>query len=865
MSLKVLRRKLKREHPHIWLLLWSKAAPATFIFLVLGVLFFVMLFFWYAKDLPSPSSVRKLDKVATIIYDRNGEVLYDVYQDVNRIPVKLEELPDEIKNATVAIEDKNFYQHRGFDPLAIFRSLRTIILERRLAGGSTLTQQLVKNVLLTPERTLTRKIKELILSIQIENRFSKDEILQMYLNNAPYGGPAVGIEAAAQTYFGKHAKDLSLVEAAVLAGLPQRPTTYSPFGPQKDVYKKRTLDVLRRMREDGYISSQQEETALQELKILTMTATTQSLKAPHFVFYIRQLLAETYGEQMVETGGLRVTTTLDWSLQEKAQEIVSAEIEKIEKYNATNGGAVVLDPQTGQILAMVGSKDFFAEDYDGQVNVTLAERQPGSAAKPFVYASLLENKISTAASLWFDLPLEFETGNPEKPLYKPQNYDGKFRGLLQTRFTLGNSINVPAVEAVAVVGVHPIMELGYKMGITTWQPSTKNLAQVGLSLALGGREVRLLDLTSAFGVILNRGVRHEPVAILKVEDLNGRVLEEYKESKGRRVLSEEVSFILSHILSDNNARLDVFGPNSLLNIPGKTVSVKTGTTDEKRDNWTVGGTPSRLIGVWVGNNDNSPMHPTIISGVTGATPIWHLITRLALKNLAEEILKPPENVVAVEIDAFLGGLARHDSPKRTEYFLKGTEPAGPSPFYQKLKISQAHPDKLANQGEIATDQFEEREFIVFSPENLSSGLIEALGGWPKFQEFLRDFISKHHQDDPRFHPPTETSDFGEERLTVKILKPDNLQRLEQNEIEIEAAAFSPKEITRLKIEIDGLLIEERALERYKIKVTLENGPHTIRATAVDSDGNESVEEIKIGVRSDWDKKIPPSPSPASSL
>jgi len=416
-----------------------------------AILFFVLstliLFAWYAKDLPRPDKIVRREGFATKIYDRNGKLLYDIFAGQRRTPVDLEEIPQHLKNATVAIEDKNFYKHRGFDPKGILRALYNIVIYRKLQGGSTLTQQLVKNVLLTSQRTLPRKIKEFILAVQIESKYSKDQILQMYLNEAPYGGTAWGVEAAAEVYFGKKVSELNLVESAILAGLPQRPSYYSPFSDNPTAYVWRTQQVLRRMREDGYITAEQEEEAKQQLDKVKFVSSFGTFKAPHFVMYVKKKLEDEYGQQVVERGGLRITTTLDLDLQEEAQKIVTEEIAKVEeKYHITNGAAVVIDPNSGEILAMVGSKNYDDPNYDGKVNVTLSLRQPGSAIKPVTYVTAFK-KGYTPATMIMDTPVTFKI--PGQPDYKPVNYDGKFHGPIQIRYALGNSINIPAVKLLA--------------------------------------------------------------------------------------------------------------------------------------------------------------------------------------------------------------------------------------------------------------------------------------------------------------------------------------------------------------------------------------------------------------------------------
>ncbi|MBI4137393.1 PBP1A family penicillin-binding protein, partial [Candidatus Roizmanbacteria bacterium] len=692
-------------------------------FVVLFIFFATIgIFAWFAKDLPNPNKIVRKEGFSTIIYDRDGKPLYDVYADENRKPISKEDIPETLKDAVIAIEDKTFYTHEGYSTAGIIRSFLKILVTGDIqGGGSTLTQQLVKNVLLSSEQTLPRKIKEFILAVQIERKYTKDEILTMYLNEAPYGGTAWGVEAASELYFGKPAKELNLTESAILAGLPQLPSVYSPYSDTPEAYIGRTEHVLRRMREDGYITREQEEAVKEELPNVEFVGRENSFDAPHFVEYVRKQLVEQFGEEMVEGGGLRVTTTLDSELQLKAEGILEEELEKVEKLKISNGSIVVLDPQTGEILTMVGSKQYAAEseedeEFQGKFNVAVQGlRQPGSALKPLVYATAFESGY-TPASLIMDVPTKFPGGNQE--FYEPKNYDGKFRGPVQMRFALGNSINVTAVKTLALVGLHNFLETAYNMGLDTLEPTRENMARFGLSVALGGGEVTLLDLSQGYGVFATGGVKYEPVSILEVKDKNGKTLFKHRDTKGERVLTEEVAFLISHILSDNEARKEVFGPNSWLHIAGNTVAVKTGTTDDKRDNWTVGFTKEVVVGVWVGNNDNSPMDPLLASGVTGAAPIWNRVMREVISSgRSDGIIDAPKNVMALQIDAYGGGLPRDGQPIRSEYFIKGTEPTDIAPIYRRLKVSRNDRFRRATPEEIQKGEYEEKDVMYFEEQD----------------------------------------------------------------------------------------------------------------------------------------------------
>ncbi len=710
------------------IILYSKLSRYALIALIGGIVLIFGIFIWYSRDLPEPGKLIEAQAAnSTRIYDRTDIPLYSVYEDVNRTYVTLDKIPKDLEEATIAIEDKDFYENEGFSITGYVRGLIIDpILRRRVTGGSTITQQLVKNVLLTSERSIPRKVKELVLAIQVDKRYSKDEVLEMYLNDVPYGGTAIGVEAASETYFGKKVNELNLAQSAFLAGLPQSPSTYSPFSGNKH-YIGRSAQVLKNMREEKYITREEEKRALGEIKEFKFTQRDSvSMKAPHFVIYVKQILSSQFGEAAVEAGGLQVKTTLDYELQKKTEDIVREEIDKLKGFRVGNGAAIVADPKTGQILAMVGSKDYFDEKNDGNFNVALANRQPGSSLKPVMYAAAFE-KGYTPSTMIIDVKTDFPTNDPTKPIYTPVNYDGKFRGPVQLRFALGNSLNIPAVKMLARVGIADVMEKGYEMGLTNWEPTTQNLQNVGLSLVLGGREVSLMSEVTAYSVFANKGERLDPITILEVKDNKGKVLFKHKEKKGQKVISEEIAFIISHILLDNNARSDVFGQNSLLNIPG--IAVKTGTTDEKRDNWTVGYTLSVVVGVWVGNNDNSPMNPAISSGVTGATPIWRRIMLEALKVKKAEEFKKPDGVIAVEVDSLGGGMPTSGKPTRSEYFVKGTEPTSESAIYKKKD------DKIYL-------WFQENDPVSTDGKNL-------------WQEGIDKWIEQNHKDEELYHPPGE--------------------------------------------------------------------------------------------------------------
>ncbi len=617
---------------------------AIFIFTPLLVLIFL-------QDLPSPKALSLQDSAQTTkIYDRNGKLLFQIYANQNRTKISLSDVPKSLREATVAIEDKNFYSNPGFDIAAIVRAALADLSGKPIQGGSTITQQTVKWSLLSPEVSLTRKIKEIVLAFWTEKLYTKGQILEMYLNEIPYGGTAWGVEAASQVYFGKSAKDLTLSESAFLAGLPNAPSLYSTHGQNPNLWRKRQKEVLKKMTEQGYISEKEEEIAQKEE--LVFKPKQEPIYAPHFVMFVKELLVKKYGLSMVERGGLYVKTSLDLKTQEITEKIVEEQVDSSSYLNVTNGAALITNPKNGDILAMIGSKNYSSSD-GGNYNVTTALRQPGSSIKVVTYSSALL-KGFTAATTIEDSPITFRIDG--SPPYSPVNYDLRFHGTLTLREALGNSVNIPAVKLLNALGIPSMVELAKKMGIDTWESD----GSYGLSITLGGKDVRMIDMAEVYGTLANGGERVDLNPILEVLDSKGNTLEK-KQVKKERVLDEGVAFIISDILSDNRARAMEFGTNSPLVIENHTVSVKTGTSDNKRDNWTIGYTPSYVVASWVGNNDNSPMDQRLASGITGAAPIWHEIMKTLLSGGSNEKIPVPSNVIQ---KMCLG---------RPEYFIKGTE------------------------------------------------------------------------------------------------------------------------------------------------------------------------------------------------
>ncbi len=648
---------------------------------------------------------------STKIYDRTGEILlYDIHQNVKRTNISFKDMGSNIKNATVAVEDSDFYNHGGIRVTSIIRAVISNILGTgKTQGGSTITQQLVKNTLLNSKKTLSRKMKEWVLAIKIDRSMPKEKILEYYLNEAPYGGNVYGIEEASKTYFNKKAYNITLAEAAYLASIPQSPTSLSPYGKNKNKLDDRKNFVLFRMKTLNFISEEDYNSAKNEV-VLFQPKSTIGIKAPHFVFFIKDYLEQKYGSKMVESGGLKVTTTINYNLQQKGEQFVKeGALENEKKWNGKNAALVAIDPRTGQILSMVGSRDYFDKTIDGNFNVATALRQPGSAFKPFIYATAF-NKGFTPDTVLFDLPTEFQTtcnaygkalpGYNQNDCYKPDNYDGKFRGPISLRNALAQSVNIPAVKLFYLAGLKDSLQTSEEMGINT----LTDISRYGLTLVIGGGEVTLLDITSAYGVFANNGNRNPYVGILKVEDANGKILEEFKINT-KEILPKNTALTISDILSDNTARIPTFGANSTLLIPGKEVATKTGTTNNNKDAWIIGYTPSITVGVWAGNNDNKSMKK---GGAAMAGPIWNKFMTEALATLSDEKFeKPnletdPEKVKPVLrgswqgnenffIDKISGKLATENTPKETKvekiitsvhsilYWINREDISGPPP------------------------------------------------------------------------------------------------------------------------------------------------------------------------------------------
>ncbi|MBI5666825.1 MAG: PBP1A family penicillin-binding protein [Chloroflexi bacterium] len=663
---------------------------------VLLLAFGAWLYAWLVSDLPSIDRLQAgLALPSTRIYDRNGQLLYEILppEGGRNTALALNEIPQHCIQATIATEDANFYSHPGVDVVGIARALWINLRGGEvLAGGSTITQQVARNLLLDPEqraeRSLRRKLRESILAIRLQNAYSKDDVLALYLNQSYYGNLAYGIEGAARAYFGKSAPELSLAECALLAGLIQAPAVYDPLA-NLEAAKTRQAAVLDLMAQNGYLSQEQAETA--KLDALQFAATPFPINAPHFVMAVWTQLQRQFPEQVYQ-GGLEVVTTVDLNWQTIAQEIVQQQLYRLNNpvvagrvpANARNAALVALDPHTGQVLTMLGSPDYFDETIDGAVNAALAPRQPGSALKPFTYAAAmnpLRDQPWTAATMVLDVETPFVTRKLES--YTPANFGLVEHGPVLVREALASSMNIPAVVALADVGLPALVGLLKNAGVETLADNTG----VDLAITLGGGEVRLLDLAQAYSIFANGGYRVQPTMILKVSDHAGNVLYEWKPPRlDTRVIDERVAYIITDILSDDNARIAGFGRNSALNI-GRPAAAKTGTTTDFRDNWIVGYTPNLVVGVWVGNADNTPM--TNVTGVSGAAPAWNAFMRRVLLGQPELAFPEPPGIVRHEVCALSGLLPTPECPlRKTELFVAGTVPTKPDNLYQTFEINR---------------------------------------------------------------------------------------------------------------------------------------------------------------------------------
>ena len=797
------------------------------IFIVSSFLIGSITVAFIARGLPDPNKLidRELAQT-TKIYDRTGEtVLYEIHGDQQRTLVNLDELPDYIKWASIAIEDKNFYKHNG---VSVWGILRGVVWQKirgkRIQGGSTLTQQFIKNAVLTNERTVTRKIKEWILAYKLEQKFSKDEILQLYLNEIPYGSTAYGVEAASQKYFAKSAKDLSLAEAAILAALPQAPSTYSPYGNNRELLINRQHVILNLMVEQNYISKEDAENA--KNFELVFKKQSSNIKAPHFVMYIKEFLSEKYGEKMIEQGGLKITTTLDLYKQEIAEEIIVELGEKNnENYQATNAALVSIDPKTGQILAMVGSRDYFNDEIDGQVNITTSLRQPGSSLKPLIYASTFLKGL-TPDTILYDVVTNFSQDEDEP--YEPHNYDSEEHGPVSIRKALAGSLNIPAVKAIYIAGVDNVLDLARDIGYS----SLEDKDRFGLSLVLGGAEVQLLEHTNAYSAFAREGNISPITSILKIEDKEGSIIEEVNNAS-KKVLDPKVARAINDILSDNNSRAYAFGESNWLTLGDRPVAAKTGTTNDYRDAWTIGYTPSLVTGVWVGNNNNDAMKRGAAGGAVAA-PIWNAYMKKVLGDTPKEDFRAFEKELTGK--AILDGIIEGKKIIRIDKIsgLLATEET-PENLIEEIEIEEHHSilhyiNKKDPLGDIPEKPEKDSQYIEWEEKILIWAGKEASSTLSKIPT---EFDNIHSE---------------ENKPKVKILSPGNKKTIKTHELIVTVQTSAPRGVNHVSYYINNHLVSKTSRFPFSLNENLsylKNGEHSLRTRACDDVYNCQEDEIKF--------------------
>jgi 1A family penicillin-binding protein len=782
---------------------------------------------------------------STKIYDKTEEtLLYDLHGDVNRTVVPFDQMSRHIKNATVALEDDDFYEHHGIKFDAIVRATLVNLLSLEFEqGGSTITQQVVKNSLLTNEKTIARKLKEWVLAVKLEQRYSKERILEMYLNEVPYGGNVYGVEEAAQRFFDTSAEELTLAQSAYLAALPKAPTYYSPYGNNRDALEARKNYALERMYENDFISERTYEEATAK-DVAFQPREEAGIRAPHFVIWIREQLVDRYGEEAVKQRGFEVTTTLDYDMQQDAQRIVEENARRnAEQFNAENAGLVAIDPKTGGIRAMVGSRDYFDDEIDGNVNVALAQRQPGSAFKPFIYAAAF-NRGFTPATTVFDVHTQFSTAcepstmNSQGDCYAPVNYDGTFRGPVTFREALAQSINVPSVKAFYLAGLDRARELAINMGVT----GLKDTAQYGLTLVLGGGEVRLLDMTSAYGVFANDGVRVPYAGIQKIESADGTVLFERSPSENR-VLPQQTARQISDVLSDNQARTPAFGSNSPLHFPNFDVAAKTGTTNDYRDAWIIGYTPNLAVGTWAGNNDSSSMNKKVAGYIVA--PMWNEFMDSVLPDLPNASFQEPEPLDAQSLNPRLRGFWRGGQSYTvdTASGKRATEYT-PDEFREERVVTDIHSilhfvDKNDPSGPIPNNPADDPQYRYWE---------HAVERWADQQDI--------EEEDPEDVIPDEEDDVHtpENAPAISVLTPDEDETFRADErIRVSIETDSEYEPEEASYYFNGTYVGSAESQPFRITFTPTNysvhgGTNDLRIVVRDAVGNtgEHVHDITIG-------------------
>lgn len=822
-------KKLKRKIKN---LPWPTIGKWGFRVGAAGILFVAFLFIYYSRQLPDPNRLLGRDvPESTKIFAADETLLYEVHGEIKRTLVNLDQISPDLKNATLAAEDQNFYNHSGISITGLARSVLVNIMSgEKRQGGSTITQQFVKNAVLTREKTFIRKLKEIIISIELEARFSKDDIFKLYLNEIPYGRNAYGIEAASQTYFNKNASQLTLAESAYLAALPQAPSYYNPSGPNFDDLQARQRYILNEMEELGYITPEQKEAALNENVEFQKIKT--SIKAPHFVQYVESYLAEQYGEQTLQEGGLKVYTTLDTKMQEIAERVVAEGAARNKASGGANAALVAIHPKTGHILAMVGSKDYFAESepagcapgstcvFEPNVNIATSLQQPGSSFKPYAYVTAFGKDFKYApASMLMDVVTDF--GN-----YTPRNFNLSESGPVSMRKALAGSLNIPAVKTIALVGPENVVETARDLGIQA------PFRDCGLALVLGGCDVKLLDHTAAYAALANNGKRVDKTAILRIESKDGEVLEEYEEHS-QQVLDPQAVYELIDIMTDNSARAYVFGSNSPLTLGNRPVAAKTGTTQEFRDGWTMGFTPSLAAGVWTGNNNNKPMTR---DAVFTAGPIWNAFMREALANTPVEEFSRPDGIKTVTVDAVSGKLPTQHTPQtKQEIFADYAVPTKYDDVHVPVEVDAL--TGLPATDDTPSDRRITEIYTVLHSERPNNSAWE--------QPVIRWALANGYK-----YPPGSGIDNGDQEQSnlIAFNLPTNNQNV--NNLPIAVSLRIEGNVNKVDILLDGKIVETINQEPYTAEINgpLTAGQHRVTARVTFTSGATATRSVMINYR-----------------
>lgn len=788
-----------------------------------GIIASVAVFAWFAKDLPDVDKISdRLIADSTKIYDKTGTILlYEAGKDIKRTSIDYSEIPDKVKWATLDLEDKNFYNHPGFDWKGILRSIYINIRTGKRVGGSTLTQQFIKQTVVGSEKNYARKIKELILSMELERKYSKDEILTMYMNQIGYGGINYGIAAAADSYYGKKLADLTLNEAATLASIPQLPTYYIN---NLDELKIRRDFCLDQMVEQNHATKEEAEAAKAESIELKKSVVYK--KAPHFVDYVIAKLEDDFGSSFMNQG-LKVTTSLDWDKQQIAEQVITDHIDDVRSYGGSNAALVNIDAHTGQVLAMVGSYDYYAEDYEGQFNVTTNGRQPGSSFKPFVYYTAFAKGYTPDTTI-FDLTTNFPI---DSGTYTPHNYSGGTSGPMKMKSALAHSLNIPAVKALYLAGIDKVLDVADSLGYTTFTDRSR----FGLALVLGGGEVKLIEHTSAFATLAREGVRHPITTIIKVEDKSSSVLYEWKNEESQ-VLDQSSTQRINQVLSDSSLRPSYF---SKLNIKGHAVAAKTGTTQEWRDAWTMGYTPSFAVGVWVGNNDNSSMGSSADGGVIAA-PIWNDYFSQILEGLPDESFNepPPINSTKAVLWGAVGTTVKKKVDKITGKIIPDEcADSYPKEYIEEREFKEAHEilyyvNKDDPNGDAPKNPAEDPMFSAWEGPVI---------GWAKSQENYLTDETEYESCDLRN---------DNQKPTIKLTSPTNGADLTLKTFYIKTSYTlgSGRAVSKMVYMIDNNVVDTKISPPFDatfVPTNLTSGRHSLTATLYDDKGDQASTTINF--------------------